>query len=81
MGKVKIVCAWHPKYFGCEKVIREEEWKGEPDGASHSMCQECHDIMLKKPTCPECNKLGVEMHETPTYWLCPRCRYKVGKKK
>ena len=31
------------------------------------------------PKCPECGKLGVQMVETSTKWLCPRCNYKVKK--
>jgi len=32
-----------------------------------------------KPKCPECSKLGVEMVETPTKWICPRCNYTILK--
>lgn len=35
--------------------------------------------LLTMPQCPECGKLGVEMVETASKYICPRCNYKVIK--
>lgn len=32
----KLICAWHPRYFQRELVMREG-----PEPASHSICEEC----------------------------------------
>ncbi len=34
---------------------------------------------IEKPKCPGCSKLGVEMVETSTKWMCPRCNYQIKK--
>lgn len=53
MGKVRIICAYHPKYFGYELIIREEDWPGQA-GDSHGICADCsvlveNDCEYKEP--------------------------------
>ncbi len=45
--KMKLVCAWHPKYFGTEKVIREAE-SGASPGVTHGICEECREKTLAR---------------------------------
>lgn len=39
--RMKCACAWHGKYFGFEKVIREASPGRENDGVTHGICEEC----------------------------------------
>lgn len=41
LGNLRVVCAWHPKYFGTEKVMREAAPGWEAKGVSDSICEEC----------------------------------------
>ena len=43
---LKTVCAWHPRYFGKERVIREAAPGRENDGVSDGICDECKLILL-----------------------------------
>ena len=35
--QMRVMCAWHPKYFGTELVMRE----GTSGRVSHGICDEC----------------------------------------
>jgi hypothetical protein len=43
--QMELRCAWHPKYFGFEKVMREAAPGFEREMASHSICEDCRRIM------------------------------------
>lgn len=34
---LKVMCAWHPQYFGTQLVLRE----GPPGRVSHGVCEQC----------------------------------------
>ena len=40
-GSLRLVCAWHPKLFGAEKVMREAKPGHEARPASHGICPLC----------------------------------------
>lgn len=40
-GRMKLVCAWHVKFFGVEKVMREAAPGHEGKDVSHGICEEC----------------------------------------
>ena len=46
---LKTVCAWHEKYFGAQKVIREAMPGWEKAGVSHGICGECRAKLLASP--------------------------------
>ncbi len=46
LGLHKLVCAWHPKLFGCEKVMREAAPGHETDAVSHGLCTDCLQIVF-----------------------------------
>ncbi|MFQ6028138.1 MAG: hypothetical protein ACE5Q6_11650 [Dehalococcoidia bacterium] len=45
---IRVLCAWHPKYFPSEPVPVLRELPGEADRTSHGVCEACRTI-LKKP--------------------------------
>ncbi len=46
--RMKLVCAWHPKIFGTEKVMREAAPGREKEGVSHGICGECRAELAKR---------------------------------
>lgn len=42
-GLMRALCAWHPKLFGTEKVIRQAAPGHEQDEPSHGICEECEE--------------------------------------
>jgi hypothetical protein len=44
LGRMKLECAWHPKLFGVELVMRPASPGREKDGVSHGICEECRAI-------------------------------------
>jgi hypothetical protein len=44
---MRLLCAWHQKYFGHEFVIKEDDGSGE-EGDSHGICPACEEIEMKK---------------------------------
>lgn len=45
---MKVYCAWHQKYFGTDRFLREVE--GPADEISHSICATCY--LLTAPSVP-----------------------------
>ena len=45
LGVLKQVCAWHSRFFGFEKVLREAAPGWENDGVSHGICEDCNAIV------------------------------------
>lgn len=43
---MKVWCAWHPLYFGCEKLIRETGDNIDLD--DHGMCKDCREKWLEQ---------------------------------
>lgn len=43
MTILKVRCAWHPKYFGCEKMMGEKDGRG-ITGTSDGICPLCAEI-------------------------------------
>jgi hypothetical protein len=41
--ELELRCAWHQKYFGVEKVMREG-----CQPASHGICEECRKIFIQE---------------------------------
>jgi hypothetical protein len=44
----KCVCAWHKRFFGTEKVMREAATGHEGDAVSHSICRECREKLYAR---------------------------------
>lgn len=42
----KAVCAWHPRYFGEEKTLREAAPGHENDRVSCGICAKCAEIFM-----------------------------------
>jgi len=45
-GKMRVRCAWHPQYFGAEKILREAAPSHESDPPSDGICADCKWIVL-----------------------------------
>lgn len=43
-SELTVKCAWHPKYFGEEKVMHQ----GTSKDISHGICSDCQEILAAK---------------------------------
>jgi hypothetical protein len=56
-AKFRVRCAWHPKFFGEEKIMREAAPGHESDPPSDGICPECLKILFAKGDIPQ-NRSG-----------------------
>lgn len=74
---MKEICAWHPKYFGEELLMREKP-PLEDKSETHGICPVCQAIFEGKlrvyKVCPHCGKKG--LYEKDHYEQCRYCDLK-----
>lgn len=48
LPKMQLRCAWHPKFFGLELVMRQAAEGHEQDPPSDGICKACLELLKKE---------------------------------